>query len=69
MPTDLRLSTHLSERCRVDLVLGSNLHADSRAGLGIVRSLDAGFGRSVNAVVVARSQHAQVVTSSDGARI
>ena len=56
-----RTITNLSERGRINLVLGSNLHTNSRAGLGIIRSLDTSLRASINPMVIARSQHAQII--------
>jgi len=58
--------TNLSEGQRVNAVLGSDLHADGAAALGIPCSLSTDLNGLVDLVVVARGEDAEVVGGSDG---
>ena len=57
--------THLSERSRVKLVLGSELKTDVGAGLGVPGSLSTGLNSRVNLLVVGGGEDAQGVGGSD----
>ena len=59
-------NTNLSEGQRVDAVLGSDLHADGAAALGVPCSLSTNLDGLVNLVVVAGREDAEVVGGSDG---
>lgn len=64
-----RDQTNLGERDRVQAVLAGDLEADIVAALGVPDSLGTSLDLSVNLVVVAGSENAEVIGGSDGGAV
>ena len=62
-------ATYLGERRGVESVLAGDLKANGVAGLGVPGSLGTSLNLSVDAVVVASGEDAQVVASGDGSGV
>lgn len=61
--------SYLGERRGVETVLAGNLETDGVTGLGVPGSLGTSLNLSVDAVVVAGGENAQVVASGDGGSV